>query len=48
MSDATIATNLDHSLYIKSNLAAELVGDANAPHYGHQRESDKPKKKELI
>lgn len=32
----------------KSNLAAELVGDANAPHYGHQRESDKPKKKELI
>lgn len=32
----------------KSSLAAELVGDANAPHYGHQRESDKPKKKELI
>ena len=32
----------------KSNLAAELVGDANAPHYGQQRESDKPKKKELI
>lgn len=32
----------------KSSLAAELVGENNAPHYGHKRDSDKPKKKELI
>lgn len=32
----------------KSSLAAELVGDSNAPHYGHKRDSDRPKKKELI
>lgn len=32
----------------KSNLASELVGDAKTPHYGHQREEDKPKRKELI
>lgn len=32
----------------KSTLAAELVGESNVPHYGHKRDSDKPKKKELI
>lgn len=32
----------------KSNLVEELLGESNVPHYGHQREKDKPKKKELI
>lgn len=32
----------------KSSLVEELVGSSNVPHYGHQRDSDKPKKKELI
>lgn len=32
----------------KSNLVNELLGENQVPHYGHKRESDKPKKKELI
>ena len=32
----------------KSSLAKELVGEQNAVHYGQRRESEKPKRKELI
>jgi len=32
----------------KSNLVSELLGENQVPHYGHKRENDKPKKKELI
>ena len=32
----------------KSKLVQELLGETNVPHYGHKRDSDKPKKKELI
>lgn len=32
----------------KSKLVDELLGENHVPHYGHQREKDKPKKKELI
>ena len=32
----------------KSTLAKELVGEQNAVHYGQRRDSDKPKKKELV
>lgn len=32
----------------KSNLAAQLVGEQNAVHYGQRPQSEKPKKKELI
>lgn len=32
----------------KKSLASELTGDVRAPHYGQKRESEKPKKKELI
>ena len=32
----------------KSSLAKELVGEQNAVHYGQRRDSEKPRKKELI
>lgn len=32
----------------KSNLTAELLGETQVPHYGHKRDSEKPRKKELI
>ena len=32
----------------KHSLTAELLGESNVPHYGHAREEDKPKKKELV
>lgn len=32
----------------KSNLAQELTGEQNAVHYGQRRDSEKPKKKELV
>lgn len=32
----------------RSSLVEELTGNVNAPHYGHKREEDKPKKKELV
>ncbi|MBR2943174.1 MAG: hypothetical protein IKB82_07235 [Clostridia bacterium] len=32
----------------RKKLADELVGTSNVPHYGHKREDEKPKKKELI
>jgi len=32
----------------KSNLVNELLGENSVPHYGHKRDQDKPKKKELI
>lgn len=32
----------------RAKVAAELLGQSSVPHYGHKRESEKPKKKELI
>ena len=32
----------------RSSLASELVGEQNAVHYGQRRDSEKPKKKELV
>lgn len=32
----------------RAKVAAELLGQTSVPHYGHKRESEKPKKKELI